>query len=128
MSTPPLSRRDALGRLATATLLGTSASTLLSACSDGQTAEERAAAAAAAPIEPTVVDAATCAGYGDLSERALRSRASLNYVDATAVPERYCVNCRYKKAYAADSNCLGCTLFAGPVSPGGWCQTWAPLR
>ena len=72
-----------------------------------------------------VVNAATCEGYDALDQQALAPRQALNYADVTPEEGQYCGNCRFQQEYAQDSNCLGCQLFFGPVSPGGRCQSWA---
>jgi hypothetical protein len=119
-NTPPsTSRRLFLGRLAAIGAAGLGGSTLLAACGDG--------ADTAGGSEYPVVNAATCEGYDALDPQALASRQALNYVDDTPEAGQYCGNCRFKQDYAEDASCLGCQLFAGPVSPGGWCQTWAVM-
>lgn len=124
----PLTRRRFLGCFAAAAGLGGSA--LLSACGGGEDAAEPAVddtsdAAAAAGEEYPVVDASTCQGYDALDQQALATRQALNYQDDSPEEGQYCGNCQFKLAYEADAQCLGCQLFQGPVSPGGWCQSWA---
>ena len=63
------------------------------------------------------VASSSCAGYASLSETDLNARQALGYVDRTPIEAQNCANCRFKAAYAEDANCIGCTLFAGPVSP-----------
>jgi hypothetical protein len=114
------SRREFLGRLAAIGAAGLGGSTLLAACGgDG--------ADTAAGGEYPVVDASTCQGYDALDQQALAARQALNYQDSTPEAGQYCGNCRFKQDYDQDASCIGCQLFAGPVSPGGWCQSWAAL-
>lgn len=120
-SNSPLSssRRLFLGRLAALGAAGLGGSTLLAACGgDG---------ADTVGGEYPVVDASTCQGYDTLDQQALAARQALNYQDRTPQEGQYCGNCRFKQDYDQDSQCIGCQLFAGPVSPGGWCQSWAQL-
>jgi hypothetical protein len=117
--TPPsTSRRDFLGRLAVLGAAGFGGTTLLAACG-GDTAET------AAGGEYAVVEASTCQGFDALDEGSLNARQALSYADNSSQEGQYCGNCRFKQAYEQDSNCVGCQLFAGPVSPAGWCQSWA---
>jgi hypothetical protein len=117
-SNSPLSpsRRAFLGRIAALGVAGIGGSTLLAACGDG--------ADTAGGSEYPVVNASTCQGYDALDQQALASRQALNYQDSTPEEGQYCGNCRFQQAYDQDTNCIGCQLFAGPVSPGGWCQSW----
>ena len=112
----PLNRRAFLGRTLALGAAGIGATSLLAACG-GDTAGNDATAMAVA--------SSSCAGYADLSETDLNARQALNYVDRTPIEAQNCANCRFKAAYAEDANCIGCTLFAGPVSPGGYCTGWA---
>ena len=70
------------------------------------------------------VDSAECAGYAELTDIELEKRAALQYVDDSPKMGLKCTNCKLYSAAPADSPCGGCTLFAGPVAPGGWCSGW----
>jgi hypothetical protein len=123
-SNTPLSssRRQFLGRLAALGAAGLGGTTLLAACGgDG------ADTAATGDLPYPVVEASTCQGYDALDQQALSARQALNYADVTPEEGQYCGNCRFKQDYEEDANCIGCQLFAGPVSPAGWCQSWAAL-
>lgn len=127
-------RRQFLGRLAAFTFVGAGATTLLAACgggdapATGDVADTTGTAGGAAPSgDYPVVDASTCQGYDALDEQALAMRNALNYQDASPEADKHCGNCQLKQAYEADAQCLGCQLFAGPVSPGGWCQSWVAM-
>ena len=139
-SPSPLTRRHFLGRFAAAGAAGLGGSALLAACGGGEDAAEPAveapepnadtapgAAGTPAGGEYPVVEASTCEGYDTLDEQALTLRQTLNYQDDSPEEGRYCGNCQFKQAYEADAQCLGCQLFLGPVSPGGWCQSWVAL-
>ncbi len=112
----PLSRRAFLGRFAA---LGGIA--VFAGC--GGDAE--APTVAVGDGEYPVVEAAACEGYdATVDEQSRTMRTNLNYADASETEGQYCGNCQLKQDYAADASCLGCQLFAGPVSPGGWCMSW----
>lgn len=70
------------------------------------------------------VDSTACAGYSDLSELELEKRAALDYVDESPKMGVKCTNCKLYSPAPEGSACGGCTLFAGPVAPGGWCSGW----
>lgn len=114
---PALSRRTFLGRLAA--LAGTSV--LVSGCGGGETG--------GAP-DALVAEAATCRGYDPASEPV---RQSLGYVDRSEIAGQYCENCRFYGAPAsAGDRCGTCQVIPGtsgygPVSPGGYCRSWAAL-
>ena len=112
----PLGRRAFLNRTLAIGAAGLGVSTVLAACG-GDSAGNDATAEA--------VDSSACAGYASLSQTDLDSRQALGYVDVTPIEAQVCGNCRFKAAYEQDASCLGCTLFAGPVSPGGYCTGWA---
>ncbi len=133
----PLSRRHFLTRVAAVGTLAVGGSTILAACGGGDTpapttepasnaaATVDAAPAAAGDSELAVVDASTCQGYDTIDEAGMTMRTTLTYTDSSPEAGKHCGNCLLQKAHEADSNCLGCQLFAGPVSPAGWCQSWA---
>ena len=52
-------------------------------------------------------------------------RQSLNYVDASVIPDQHCANCRFYNQPGDAAPCGGCQIFAGPVSPTGYCTSWA---
>jgi hypothetical protein len=112
----PLNRRAFLGRTLAIGAAGLGVTTVLAACGDS---------AAGNSATDEAVDSSACAGYDALSETDLNSRQALGYVDRTPNEEQICANCRFKAAYEQDASCIGCTLFAGPVSPGGYCTGWA---
>ena len=113
-----LSRRGFLLRLAV--LSG--APTVLAACGGGGDG-----AATGAPGVP-IADASTCRGYDPASASV---RQSLRYVDVTPDPEQYCQNCRFYVAPEREADrCGTCQVIPGvggygPVSPGGYCTSWA---
>ena len=117
----PLSRRGFLLRLAVLT----GAPAVLTACGGG----ENGGSGGGAPGVP-IADATTCRGYDPASASV---RESLRYTDVTPNPEQYCRNCRFYTVPARESDpCGTCQVIPGvsgqgPVSPGGYCTSWAAL-
>lgn len=74
------------------------------------------------------VTAASCEGYDALTAQDLQTRTALVYVDVTPIPGQRCDNCRQYTRPTGGSACGGCTLFAGPVTPGGHCASWAAIQ
>ena len=111
-----LSRREALARLA---VLGVGVSCLPGCGGSSENAPNVGADA------PDIVDASTCKGHATLDADAMELRQSLGYVDATVKPTQYCANCRFYRLPEGGDRCGGCQLFAGPVSPAGYCTSWA---
>ena len=93
---------------------------LVAACGDDTVG---AAGAGSAPV----VDASSCAGHDAMTPEQVQMRQSLGYVDASPTEVSDCANCRFYTEPAGGSACGACQLFRGPVSPGGWCRSWAPL-
>ena len=91
---------------------------LLTACGGegGETSGETAAA--------EDVQASECAGYDTLTEAQLQTRQALGYVDDSPYPVQLCNNCQFYNQPEGDSPCGGCQLFAGPVAPEGYCNSW----
>lgn len=122
-----MSRRDVLRNLVGAGVVMAGASTLLAACGGSSEAPQAPAADAAAPAaEATAVNSSTCPGYAELTEQDRATRTQLQYVDASPQADRHCNNCMLYVEPANGSACGGCTAFAGPVAPLGWCMVWAP--
>ena len=111
------SRRAFLGRFAALGALTVTAGAL-AACGGSSSSGGGGA------IGADVVDSASCTGYSALTEPQLATRSSLGYIDETANPAQHCANCRFFQAPTA-SPCGGCQVLPGPVSPAGYCRTWA---
>lgn len=71
-----------------------------------------------------VVRASSCEGYAALDARDLQQRQALGYLDVTPDLAQQCAGCAYYQASVVPP-CGGCQLFAGPVSPAGYCASWA---
>lgn len=104
----PATRRAFVRRLAGLGALTLGGPALLAACGDGG-----------------AVTAASCPGYDALTPQDRQMREALNYVDVSPNPAQLCTNCQFYVPEEGGSRCGGCTLFAGPVAPGGWCSSWA---
>src|SRR5690242_2170069 len=112
-----LSRRAFVGRLAALGALSAAVGPL-AACggeSSGGTLE----------VQADVVETASCNGYDALTTQQLSAREALRYVDAAPTAAQHCANCRFVQLNAANEPCVGCQVVPGPISPGGWCSSWA---
>lgn len=107
-----ISRKAFLGKLSMLGLAGAGAGVFLKGCGNGEEAGEAAA-------DP-------CADLSGLSESDIQLRETLQYVAETPNPGERCDNCEYWIEDQHGPQCGGCTLFAGPVHPGGHCVSWVP--
>lgn len=108
-----LSRRDFVRKLSVFGVAGLGAGSILKACGNG---EDEPAADADDP----------CADVSGLSEQEIQEREDIyEYVAETPNPDERCDNCQFWQPDRFGEECGGCELFAGPVHPGGWCNTWA---
>ncbi len=103
-----ISRKAFLGKISMLSLAGAGAGVLLKGCGNGEEA-----------VDP-------CGDLSGLSESDIQLRDALNYVAETPNPAERCDNCEYWVADQHGEQCGGCTLFAGPVHPAGWCSSWVP--
>ena len=109
MANESFSRKDFLKRVSLfgATIVGTS--TILAACGGG--------GGATAETDP-------CADLTGVAEADKQMRTTLAYVKAGQDPAKRCDNCQLYVEPAEGASCGGCTLFKGPVHPGGYCNSW----
>lgn len=68
-----------------------------------------------------------CGDLSGLSQSDIQLRETLQYVAETPNPEQRCDNCEFWVDEQHGPQCGGCTLFAGPVNPAGWCASWVPM-
>jgi len=108
-----ISRKAFLGKISMLGLAGAGAGVFIKGCGNGNGNGEEAAA------DP-------CGDLSGLSESDIQLRETLQYVAETPNPTERCDNCEYWVADQHGPQCGGCTLFAGPVHPGGWCTSWVP--
>ncbi|MGB5810289.1 MAG: high-potential iron-sulfur protein [Polyangiales bacterium] len=67
-----------------------------------------------------------CSDTSDLNTAAKQLRKALEYQDLSPKgDEKNCDNCQFFIA-ANDDECGNCTLVQGPISPSGYCNSWAP--
>ncbi len=107
-----ISRKAFLGKISMLGLAGAGAGVFLKGCGNGNGEE--------------VADD-PCADLSGLSESDIELRETLEYVAETPNPDERCDNCEYWVDDQHGPECGGCTLFAGPVHPGGWCNSWVPM-
>ena len=128
MSEKELSRRTFLARASALGLVAVGSGALLSACGggggDGSGAAEAPAAQPEAPEAPAAA-ADPCSDLSGLSDADLQMRSTLQYVDETADPEKFCDNCQLWKAPEGGAACGGCQIIKGPIAPKGYCTSWA---
>lgn len=109
ISTRPMNRRAALQ------VLGSSA----------------AAAVVLARATPAHADEkpVVCSKEGKIDKGSAQMRKALQYVDETKKKGQMCSGClQWKAPEAKDKHCGGCKLFTGPVSPNGYCLSFAPAK
>lgn len=107
-----IDRKQFLKQFGLAGVAAVGASSLLAACGGGSESQSNQQASG----DP-------CRDTTGLSEQDMTMRRNLNYIDDTERPEERCDNCAlYKKP--ENGGCGGCLLFAGPVTPQGWCSSW----
>ncbi|GIV57972.1 MAG: high-potential iron-sulfur protein [Rhodothermaceae bacterium] len=129
MSEKNLNRRDFLLRLSALGAFSIGSGTLLAACGGGG---EQPQAASEAPAEAPATASAGCNDLSGLSEtdraQSQQMRQSLQYVDESPVEGKMCSNCALWVAPEEGAACGGCTLIKGPISPNGYCTSWAPKQ
>ncbi|MDI6400643.1 high-potential iron-sulfur protein [Balneolaceae bacterium ANBcel3] len=103
-----ISRKDFLKKVTFLGVAGAGAGLLVQACSNGG--------------DDTAAD--PCADLSGLSESDLQMREMLDYTSETPNPSERCDNCEFWSEDQFGPHCGGCTLFAGPVHPAGWCSSW----
>ena len=70
---------------------------------------------------------AACNDVSGLSEEEKQVRQNFEYVNETPYPEKRCNNCQFYQQPEGGTVCGGCQLFAGPVSPQGYCNSWIAM-
>ncbi|NKN80812.1 hypothetical protein HF633_13685, partial [Weissella cibaria] len=128
MSEKSLNRRDFLLRLSALGALTAGSGSLLAACGGGQQQPGGETGAAETPATAT----AGCNDLSGLSEadraQSQQMRQSLQYVDESHVEGKVCSNCALWIEPEPGAACGGCTLIKGPISPNGYCTSWAPRQ
>jgi len=129
MSKKELSRRDFLIRSGALGAVALGSTAILSACGGGQEQAEAPAAMEepAMEAEPMMAEAG-CSDLSGLAESDVQMRQTLQYVEASADPEKMCSNCQLYVAPEGDAACGGCQIIKGPIAPGGFCTSWSPQQ
>ena len=100
--------------------LGFGAGAVVSGCSGGGPSPEQIAEEAAEYERDLVCDDTT-----GLWPAEVKTREDNNYRDLSEKPPEYCFSClNFVKPPTPDS-CGTCRTVKGPVSPLGWCESWA---
>jgi hypothetical protein len=66
-----------------------------------------------------------CSDLSGLSAQDQQTRITYGYRNQTLIEAKRCDNCNFWKAPAGGGPCGSCTLVKGPISPGGYCNSWA---
>lgn len=109
-----------------AALTGAGTVLLLAGCgrgdqqTSGQTGQTGQAAGSAVAEGPKACDDLT-----GLTPAQIQVREAFEYVELAEDPALACEACEFWKEPAAGRYCGGCTLFAGPVSPQGSCNSFS---
>jgi hypothetical protein len=133
MSDQSLTRRDFILRVSALGAFATGSSALLAACGGGETQSgDETAAPAEAPEAGAPMAAASCDDLSGLSEteraQSEQMRQTLQYTSTSTIEGKHCSNCALYIAPEGGAACGGCRLFPGPVSPNGYCNSWAPAQ
>lgn len=126
MSQKELSRRDFLLRTTALGAVALGSGAILSACGGGQEqAQAPAASEEAAPMAEPMAAEAACDDLSGLSDADLQMRQTLQYVTKSTTPDKMCSGCQLFVAPEGDAPCGGCQIIKGPISPEGYCTSWA---
>ncbi len=74
---------------------------------------------------PAAATADPCADLSGLTPDEIALRGTFGYVAQAEEPELACDRCEFWEAPQGDAPCGGCTLFPGPVHPGGSCDSFS---
>lgn len=72
--------------------------------------------------------AVDCSKEGKIDKGSAQMRKALQYVDQSKKKGQMCSGCLQWKAAEKGKSCGGCKLFTGPVSPNGYCLSYAPAK
>lgn len=111
--------------LVRAGLAGAGAALLLAGCGKGASDEQAQAPSVKQDDAAAGADAGPCDDLGGLTAAQVQVRETFEYVEEAPEPDLACRLCEFWTAPAAGRFCGGCTLFAGPVSPDGSCNSFS---
>ena len=77
--------------------------------------------------QDSTAEANPCDNLAGVPPADVEKRKSLGYTNLSPIPDNRCSNCQLFVPSKAGTDCGGCLLFAGPVSPEGYCTYWAPV-
>ena len=114
-------------------LAGVGAALLLAGCGrdDEKVSAESDATAGTSARAPTgtadraAAEPRPCDDLAGLTPEQIQLRETFGYVETAPDPELECHHCEFYKQPAPGEYCGGCTLFAGPVSPEGFCDSFS---
>ena len=114
-------------------LVGMGAALLLTGCGRGDREAAREPATGAgttageqpAPPAQAAAEPRPCDDVSALTPQELQLRQTFGYVEPAPDPEFECHHCEFYKEPAAGEYCGGCSLFAGPVNPEGYCDSFS---
>lgn len=66
-----------------------------------------------------------CSDLSGLTENDLEARKSLGYQDKAPLHDKRCATCSLFLPAKDAKDCGKCTLFKGPINPGGTCTYWS---
>jgi len=66
-----------------------------------------------------------CSDLSGLSAADRETRITLAYRSETLIPAKRCDNCHFWQAPPAGEDCGTCTVVKGPITAGGYCNSWA---
>ena len=69
---------------------------------------------------------AVCTDTTGLAASDVAVRTTLGYVDASPEPGKSCLTCQQYIGAKEDGACGGCKVLKGPISPAGYCKSFAP--
>jgi hypothetical protein len=81
----------------------------------------------AANPKGSVAQANPCEDLTGIPVVDVEKRKSLGYTSLSPIPDKQCSNCQLFIPPKVGLACGGCLLFAGPISPEGYCTYWAPV-
>lgn len=111
-------RRSFLQKLLPGSLLATTAGLWLTGCAKKGTGRIK---------KSEIVKAIPCEDLTGVPAVEAEKRKALGYTRLSPMPDRHCNNCQLFVPPKEGTECGGCLLFAGPVSPEGYCTYWAPV-
>lgn len=113
-------RRTFLQKCVQMTFMAPATGLLVMACASAKTAKKVNQKASAAIVN-------SCEDLTGVPTVDVEKRKSLGYTSHSPIPDNHCRNCQLFIPPKAGLECGGCLLFAGPVSPEGYCTYWAPI-